>query len=108
MLKAHLRDAQALTCLFMLLATASLIAIILGLMLVRLGQRASIDWHDHRGLSFLQLGLRHLHTLLYQQRTLPPLQILPKTNPPPACASATKRLKLDFYIEFSRVTVVSS
>ncbi len=107
-LKAHLRDAQALTCLFMLLATASLIAIILGLMLVRLGQRASIDWHDHRGLSFLQLGLRHLHTLLYQQRTLPPLQILPKTNPPPACASAAKRLKLDFYIEFSRVTVVSS
>ena len=104
---SHLRDAQALTCLFMLLATASLIAMILGLMLVRLGQRASIDWHDHRGLSFLQLGLRQLHTLLYQQKTLPLLQILPRTNPPPACASIAKREKLDFRIEFARVTLVS-
>lgn len=40
---SHLRDAQDLTCLFMLLASASLLAIILGLMLVRLGQSASID-----------------------------------------------------------------
>ena len=105
---SHLRDAQALTCLFMLLATASLIAMILGLMLVRLGQRASIDWHDHRGLSFLQLGLRQLHTLLYQQKTLPILQILPRTNPPPSCASIAIREKLDFRIEFARVTIVSS
>ncbi len=105
---SHLRDAQALTCLFMLLATASLIAMILGLMLVRLGQRATIDWHDHRGLSFLQLGLRQLHTLLYQQKPLPLLQILPRSNPPPASASAAKREKLDFCIEFSRVTIVSS
>jgi hypothetical protein len=105
---SHLRDAQALTCLFMLLATASLIAIILGLMLVRLGQRATIDWHDHRGLSFLQLGLRHLHTLLYQQKSLPLLQILPRTNPPPASASIAKREKLDFRIEFARITIVSS
>lgn len=105
---SHLRDAQALTCLFMLLATASLIAMILGLMLVRLGQRATIDWHDHRGLSFLQLGLRQLHTLLYQQKPLPLLQILPRINPPPACASIAKREKLDFRIEFARVTIVSS
>ncbi|WP_103670607.1 transposase [Pseudanabaena sp. BC1403] len=104
---SHLRDAQALTCLFMLLATASLIALILGMMLVRLGQRAWIDWHDHRGLSFLQLGLRQLHSLLYQQKLLPQLEILPKSNPPPACASIAKREMLDFRIEFSRVTTVS-
>jgi hypothetical protein len=104
---SHLRDAQALTCLFMLLATASLIALILGIMLVRLGQRAWIDWHDPRGLSFLQLGLRQLHSLLYQQKLLPQLEILPKSNPPPACASITKREMLDFRIEFSRVTTVS-
>jgi hypothetical protein len=104
---SHLRDAQALTCLFMLLATASLIALILGMMLVRLGPRAWIDWHDHRGLSFLQLGLRHLHSLLYQQKPLPSLEILPRSNPPPACASTAKREKLDFRIEFSRVTTVS-
>jgi hypothetical protein len=104
---SHLRDAQALTCLFMLLATASLIALILGIMLVRLGQRAWIDWHDHRGLSFLQLGLRHLHGLLYQQKPLPQLEIFPKSNPPPACASIAKREMLDFRIEFSRVTTIS-
>jgi len=107
-LSSHLRDPQALTCLFMLLATASLIAMILGLMLVRLGQRAAIDWHSHRGLSFLQLGLRQLHSLLYQHKPLPLLQIFPRSNPPPACASAAKREKLDFRIEFSRVTTVSS
>jgi len=107
-LSSHLRDAQALTCLFMLLATASLLAVILGLMLVRFGQRASIDWHDHRGLSFLQLGLRQLHTLLYQQKSLPILQLFPRTNPPPSCASIAKREKLDFRIEFARVTIVSS
>ena len=95
---SHLRDAQALTCLFMLLATASLIALILGMMLVRLGQRAWIDWHDNRGLSFLQLGLRNLRSLLYQQKPLPLLEILPRSNPPPACASAAKREKLDFRI----------
>ena len=105
---SHLRDAQALTCLFMLLATANLIAVILGVMLVRLGQMASIDWHDHRGLSFLQLGLRQLLTLLYQQKPLPLLQILPRTNPPPASASIAKREKLDFLIEFARITIVSS
>ncbi len=104
---SHLRDPQALTCLFMLLATASLIALILGMMLVRLGQRAWIDWHDNRGLSFLQLGLRNLRSLLYQQKPLPLLEILPRTNPPPACASAAKREKLDFRIEFSRVTTIS-
>ena len=104
---SHLRDAQALTCLFMLLATASLIALILGMMLVRLGQRAWIDWHDNRGLSFLQLGLRNLRSLLYQQKPLPLLEILPRSNPPPACASTAKREKLDFRIEFSRVTTFS-
>lgn len=104
---SHLRDAQALTCLFMLLATASLIALILGMMLVRLEQRAWIDWHDNRGLSFLQLGLRNLRSLLYQQKPLPLLEILPRSNPPPACASAAKREKLDFRIEFSRVTAFS-
>jgi Transposase DDE domain len=104
---SHLRNAKALTCLFVLLATASLIALILGMMLVRLGQRSWLDWHDRRGLSFLQLGLRQLHSLLYQQKPLPKLEILPKSNPPPAYASIAKREKLDFRIEFSRVTTVS-
>ena len=62
----------------MLLDTASLIALIIGMMLVRLGQRAWIDSHHHRGLSFLQLALRELQRLLYQGRHFPQLEILPK------------------------------
>ncbi len=73
---------------------------------MRLGQRATIDWHDHLGLSFLQLCLRQLHTLLYQQKTLPLLQILPRSSPPPACASDSKRDKLDFRIEFAYITII--
>ncbi|WP_041429353.1 hypothetical protein [Synechococcus sp. PCC 7502] len=105
---SHLRNPQALTCLFMLLDTASLIALILGIMLVRLGHRAWLDWHHDRGLSFLQIGLRELQRLLYQGLLFPQLQILPKFNPLPACASQSKRELLDYRIEFSRVTTVSS
>jgi hypothetical protein len=105
---SHLRNPKALTCLFMLLDTASLIALIIGMMLVRLGQRAWLDWHHHRGLSFLQLGLRELQRLLYQGLLFPQLQILPNINPPPACASLSKRENLDYRIEFSRVTTISS
>ena len=107
-LSSHLRDAQALTCLFMLMDTASLFALILGMMLVRLGQRKWLDWHSQRGLSFLQLGLRKIQTILYQGKPLPHLQILPPISPRPACASKSKRDLLDFRIEFSRLTVVSS
>jgi hypothetical protein len=90
----------------------SSIALVLGMMLVRLGQRASIDWHLHRGLSFLQLGLRQLHSLLSQQKPLPLLEILPKSNPQPSSClrfycQMRKVEKLDFRIEFSRVSTVS-
>ena len=107
-LSSHLRDAQALTCLFMLMDTASLFALVLGMMLVRLGQRKLLDWHSQRGLSFLQLGLRKIQTILYQGQSLPHLQILPRINPHPACASKSKRDLLDFRIEFSRLTIVST
>jgi len=105
---SHLRDAQSLTCLFMLLDSAYLIAVILGMMLVRLGQKAWVDWHDHRGLSFLQLGLRHLQRLIYQRIPLPKLALLPKINPHPAFASISKRDQLDFRIDFARVILVLS
>ncbi len=107
-LRSHLRHAQALTCLFMLLDTASLIALVLGMLLVRLGQREWLDWHTQRGLSFLQLGLRELQRLCYQGQPLPSLEALPRCNPPAACASKRKRDQLDCRIEFSRVTTFSS
>lgn len=102
-LQSGLRTPQTLTCLFMLLDCASLIALMLGMMLVQAGERAKLDWHGERGLSFLQLGLRELSRLCYERLSLPKLLALPKHNPPPACASLRKREALDCRIEFSKV-----
>lgn len=106
-LHSGLRDAQALTCLFMLLDCATLIALMLAMILVQAGQRTAIDWHGERGLSFLQLGLRQLAGLCYQRLPLPPLAALPKSNPPPGCASKKKRARLNCRIEFSKVVSFS-
>jgi hypothetical protein len=94
-LESGLRDAQALTRLIMLLDCASLIALMLGFMLVRAKQRTRIDWHGERGLSFLQLGLRELSRLCYQRLPIPTLKAFTKYNPPPACASRCKREALE-------------
>lgn len=102
-LQSGLSTPQTLTCLFMLLDCASLIALMLGMMLVQAGARAKLDWHGERGLSFLQLGLRELSRLCYERLSLPKLLALPKQNPPPACASLRKREALDCRIEFSKV-----
>jgi hypothetical protein len=106
-LHSGLRDAQALTCLFMLLDCALLIALLLGMMLVQAGHLARLDWHPQRGLSFLQLGLRELARFCYQRLPLPQLTALPKINPPPASASRRKREALDCRIEFSKVVTFS-
>jgi Transposase DDE domain len=106
-LQSGLRTPQALTCLFMVLDCAVLIALLLGMLLVQRGERSRLDWHGERGLSFLQLGLRELARLCYQRLPLPKLVALPKHNPPPACASRRKREILDCRIEFSRVVTFS-
>ncbi|ASC71407.1 hypothetical protein XM38_023590 [Halomicronema hongdechloris C2206] len=108
LLETGLREAEMLTRLVMLLDAASLIALILGLMLVHAKQRARIDWHGERGLSFLQLGLRELARLCYQRLPLPKLRALTKGHPSPACASRCKREALDCRVEFSKVVVFSS
>lgn len=102
-LQSGLRTPQTLTCLFMLLDCASLIALMLGMMLVQAGKRSKLDWHGERGLSFLQLGLRELSRLCYERLPLPKLLALPKKNPPSACASHRKQEALDCRIEFSKV-----
>lgn len=107
LIRSHLRDARALTCVLMLLATAQLFALHLGFLLTQLGQRYQIDWHGERGLSFLQLGLRQLQRLCYQGLPIPPFRPLPRCNPPSASASRRKREALACQIEFSRVTVFS-
>jgi hypothetical protein len=61
--RSRIRDAQALSRLFMLLAAATLIAISTAVQVVAQGQLNSIDWHSQRGLSFLQIGLRYINQL---------------------------------------------
>ncbi|WP_228052528.1 hypothetical protein [Nodosilinea sp. LEGE 07298] len=96
-----------MTRLFMLLDCAYLIALVLGMMLVKAGRRTRLNWHGDRGLSFLQLDLRERARLGYARLPLPILQALPKCNPPPAGASQCKRDALDCRIEFSKVVSFS-
>jgi len=103
--RSNLRDAQALSCLMMMLATATIIAISLAVGVIAQGRRRQIDWHSQRGLSFLQLGLRELQALCYQSLTIPTLAVLPRCNPPPACASLKKNGEIEMRIQFGRVTV---
>lgn len=101
---SRLRGAQALTTVLMLLATAMLIAISAAIQLMANGKRQSLDWHSQRGLSFFQLGLRHLQSMCYQRLPIPELTKLPRRNPKAACASRKKRQRIDCRIEFARVT----
>jgi hypothetical protein len=107
-LDSGLREASALTCLFMLLDSAILIAMIVGMLLVQAQQRSCLDWHSQRGLSFLQLGLRDIARRCYERMVLPQLKALPSKSPPTACASRTKKAQLECRFEFSKVIVFSS
>ena len=105
-IRSRVRDASALTNLFMLLSVAQLIALSIGLFLTQTGQRSRIDWHSQRGLSFLQLGLREVQRLFYQRILLPLFKSLPTVNPPPAYASKRKKEFLTYQIEFQRVIIM--
>ena len=94
-------DAQALTCLVIVMDCATLLAIVLGTMVVHMGQRVRLDWHPQRGLSFLQLGLGELQRLLHCGERLPILEQLPCKSPPKVFASKRKREELECRIEFS-------
>jgi hypothetical protein len=61
--RSRLRDADALSRLLMLLAAATIIALSVAIEVMAQGSLTSIDWHAHRGLSFLQIGLRRINQL---------------------------------------------
>jgi hypothetical protein len=107
-LDTRLRDAQALTCLVMLLDCATLLALVFGLITVQWGQRGLIDWHAQRGLSFLQLGLRAVRRWFHRGEALPQLIPLAAKSPPTAYASKQKHEELDGRIEFSRVVTLAT
>jgi hypothetical protein len=103
-LDSKLRNAEALTCLVMLLDCATLLAVVLGIIATHQRLQVQLDGHSHRGLSFLQLGLRTIKMWLYLGKVLLTLTPLPAKSPPTAYASKRKRQELAERIEFSRVT----
>jgi hypothetical protein len=106
--RSHLRDEMALSCLLMLLAAATLIAISIAVVVAGEGRTKMLDWHFHRGLSFLQLGLGEIKRLCYQCLPIPSFASLPPRSPVPGCASLKKREQLQTRVEFSKVTVFST
>jgi hypothetical protein len=92
----------------MVLDCATLIALILGMLLVQAGEHSKIDWHSLRGLSFLQLGLRQLAALCDRCLPIPPLLAFPQNNPPPSAASKRKQEARSSQFEFSRVVIFST
>jgi hypothetical protein len=106
--RSRLRDAQALSCLLLLLAVAQLMALSVVIAVNASQVRRSLDSHSQRGLSFLQLGLRQIQRLCYLGQWIPLLQPLPTLSPPPACASRKQRLALFNQILFSRVVSFSA
>lgn len=102
-LDSKLRNADALTCLVMLIDCATLLAVILGTIAVQMGLRVLIDAHPQRGLSFLQLGLRSIQRWCNRNESIPHLRELPAKSPPKAYASKRKQEELECQIEFSRV-----
>jgi Transposase DDE domain len=101
--RSHLRDAEALSRLFLLLAVATLFALSLAVKFLEHQSLARLDWHGQRGLSFLQLGFRVLHRLCYLREPIPFFFSLPVHRPLPACASLQKHNLLSTRIEFSKI-----
>jgi hypothetical protein len=108
LIRSHLRHAEVLSRLLMLLAAATLIAISVELVVVSEGRRKWIDWHHQRGLSFLQLGLREIERLCYHSLPMPKLIHIPRRSPPTSYASLKSRDLLETRIKFSRVTVFAA
>lgn len=86
-----IREAEALTRLALILATATLYLVSTGVSVVTLGLRRVVDTHWQRGLSYFQLGWRWLDHALAQARFLLRFPWLdPAPDPAPVSASRTQ------------------
>lgn len=85
---SRLEDAQAISRLCLLVATATLYLVSTGTALVEMGHRHLVDTHWRRGLSYLQIGWRWVKRAATSgNRLLSSLWLTPGPDPEPAMAS---------------------
>jgi hypothetical protein len=85
---SEIRNEQALSRLFLILATATLYLVNSGLAVVTSKKRQLIDTHWHRGLSYLQLGWRWVrYALTHGKGLFSSLWLRPGLDPEPVFAS---------------------
>ena len=77
--KSRVRDPQRAARLLLLMALATVLAVMLGAQTIKQGLRKSIDPHRCRRLSYVTLGLRRLQEILLQDQ---PLQLPARLYPP--------------------------
>lgn len=90
----EIREAEALTRLGLILATATLYLVSTGTAVVTLGLRMHVDTHWQRGLSYFQIGWRWIrHALAHLDDLLPFFWLEPGPDPFPAFASKRQAAK---------------
>lgn len=83
-----LDNADALTRLGLILATATIYLVSTGTAVVKLGLRTQVDTHWQRGLSYFKIGWRWIRHTLAHSGYLPSFfWFEPGPDPFPACAS---------------------
>lgn len=90
---SKIRDADALSRLGLILATATLYLVSSGVAVVTMGKRHCIDPHWHRGLSYFQIGWRWIeHALAHRKQLLSFFWFEPGPDPEPVYASKRQAL----------------
>lgn len=88
---SQIDDADALSRLFLILATATLYLVSTGTAVVSLGRRHVVDTHWHRGISYFKIGWRWiLHALACGQPLLDFPWLDPQPDPEPVYASKSQ------------------
>ena len=91
---SEIRDADALSRLGLILATATLYLVSSGVTVVVMGERHWVDTHWNRGLSYFQIGWRWIHYALMHRRWLLPFLWF-DSGPDPEPAYASKRQAME-------------
>lgn len=103
--QSRLRDAQAITRLYLVIAVAVLFCTHQGLAVQVAGLRRQVDPHWDRGLSFLKIGLHWLKGMIHKSRPLWQPQPLPLQNPEPCFASRKAKARSYNTLLFEQVRV---